>query len=148
MAKRFIFRFETMLKLRRQQEDHHKRIVGARMTQIAEVRDQIARLEQQARDETDDIRQRTAQGTIDLTQLVRHRHWLGQLNRNTLDAQTRLRTLEARLAQERVQLAEAVKRRRILEKLRERQAEQHQKEADRRETRELDEIGTMRFGWQ
>src|SRR5580765_133135 len=131
MAKPFQFRFETMLKLRRQREDEHKRIVADRRRQIAQVREQMAALERQIEEETDAVRRSTMSGTIDLQQTVRHRHWLGHLHRNSLEAAARLRFLEARLAQERAQLAEAAKQRRVLEKLKERQLDRFQSELNR-----------------
>ncbi len=148
MAKRFQFRFETILKLRRQREDEHKRIVADRLRQIAQVQDQLASLERQIEQETQAIRRSTSGGTIDLQQTVRHRHWLGHLHKSSLEAQARLRFLEARLAQERTQLAEAVKQRRVIEKLKERQSSAHIKAQERRETLELDELGTVRFAYE
>ncbi len=144
MPRRFTFRFETMLKIRRQREDHHKRVVAQRVGQIAQVRGEMAVLDRQITEQVQAIRSGQAPGTIDIQQALRHRHWLGLLNRRLLEGQARARFLEARLVQERAALAEAAKRRRILEKLKERQAERHRAEQDRRESRELDEIGTVR----
>jgi len=145
MAKRFRFRFDTMLKIRQQREDQHKRIVADRLRQIARGRGQIEAIEGQIRDELDAIRVGQGAGTIDIQQVMRHRHWLGHLHKASLEAEARLRTLEARLSQERAQLAEAVKQRRILEKLKERQHERHRAEEERRETRESDDMTTIRY---
>jgi flagellar FliJ protein len=148
MAKQFQFRFETMLKLRRRREDEHKRIVADRLRQIAQVREQIASQEEQIQQQTDVIRGHTAAGTIDLQQVMRNRHWLGHLHKGILEAQARIRFLEARLSQERVHLAEAAKQRRVLEKLKERQQERYLQDQNRRATRELDEMATVRFVYE
>jgi flagellar protein FliJ len=145
MAKRFKFRFGTMLKIRKQREDEQKRVVAARLRQIAQVRDQRQALQHQIQAEIDAIRTSQARGAIDIQQVMRHRHWLGHLHKGVLEADARTRFLEARLAQERVVLAEAVKQRRILEKLRERQWVRYQTEESRRETRENDEMSTVRY---
>jgi len=145
MAKRFRFRLDTMLKIRRQREDQHKRIVAERIRQITQVREQIAAIERQIQEEIEAIRTGQGARTIDIQQLMRHRHWLGHLNKGGLEAESRLRFLEARLAQERAVLAEAVKQRRILEKLKERQWERYRKEEDRSEIRESDEQATVRY---
>jgi flagellar FliJ protein len=145
MAKRFVFRFETMLKIRRQREDEHKRIVASRIREINRVRDQMASLDRQIRDELAAIRAGQSPGTIDMQQVIRHRHWLGRLHKGVLDSQARLRFLEAHLAQERAALAEAAKDRRVLEKLKERQCERHRKEQDRLETRSADDLTTVRY---
>lgn len=147
MARQFQFRFETMLKLRRQREDEQKRVVADRLRQISQVRAQLDSLQRQIEQETQAVRHAASGGTIDLQQMVRHRHWIGHLHKGTLEAQARLRFLEARLAQERTQLAEAAKQRRVLEKLREHQYERYTDELNRRETRELDELATIRFAF-
>ena len=145
MAKRFAFRFDTMLKIRRQREDQHKRVVAERIRQIAQVNERIAAIDRQIHDEIAAIRSGQESGTIDIQQVMRHRHWLGHLHRGGLEMAGRLRFLEARLAQERAVLAEAVKQRRILDKLKERQWNRHRIEEDRRETRESDDLATVRY---
>lgn len=145
MAKRFRFRFETMLKLRRQREDEQKRIVGERLAQIAQVRDEIARLEQLTTGSMDSIRAIQQPGRIDLQQAIAQRAWAAHLHKAALDAQSRLGGLEAKLAQERAALAEAAKQRRILEKLREHQWERHRVEEQRAEVRTVDDLTTTRL---
>jgi flagellar FliJ protein len=145
MAKRFAFRFATMLKIRRQREDEHKRVVAERLRQIAQTRDHQMVLERQIRDEVDAIRDSQARGSIDIQQVMRHRHWLGHLHKGVLEADARVRFLEARLAQERVVLAEAMKQRKILEKLEEQQWQRHLHEEEVREMKESDELATVRY---
>ena len=145
MARRFRFRFETMLKIRRQREDEQKRVVAEKVRQMTQTREQIEALARQIQEETDAIRVSQATGAIDIQQVMRHRHWIGHLHKGVLDAQGRLRFLEARLAQERAVLTEAVKQRRILEKLKERQWQRHRDQEQRTETRESDELATVRY---
>ena len=45
MAKRFTFRFDTMLKIRQQREDEKKRIVAARLGEISRVQERIESIE-------------------------------------------------------------------------------------------------------
>lgn len=144
MARRFTFRFETMLRIRRQREDEHKRIVAARLREIAGVNRQIGSLQRQIHEEEDAIRTSQMPGTIDLQQAIRHRHWLGHLHRCLVETQGRMRGLESQLAQERAALAEASKQRKILDKLKERQWRRHQMEQERREAKEADEQATLR----
>lgn len=145
MAKRFTFRLETMLKIRRQREDRHKRIVAERLRQIVAVREQLISLDRQIMAETHAIRKGQKPGTIDLQQAIRHRNWLTHLHKAILDGQARLRFLEARLAQERAALAEAAKQRRILEKLKERQYLRYRQEEERTETKVADDQTTIRY---
>lgn len=148
MAKQFVFRFETMLKIRRQREDQQKRVVGQRVRQVREAQAHLDSLQRQIQAETDAIRAVQQPGTIDMQQAIRHRHWLGHLHKGALEGEARIRFLEAKLAQERAVLAEAAKQRKILEKLREHQADRHRRELDYREMRELDEMATVRFVYE
>ncbi|HSW46292.1 MAG TPA: flagellar export protein FliJ [Phycisphaerae bacterium] len=145
MARRFTFRFETMLKIRRQREDEHKRIVAARLREIRRVRDQLVSLDRQIHDELASIRMGQEPGMIDMQQIVRHRHWLGRLHKAVLDGQARLGFLEAKLVQERALLAEAAKQRRMLDKLKERQYQRFLAEQNRLETREADDMTAVRY---
>ncbi len=145
MAKRFKYRFETMLKIRRQREEHHQRVVADRNRQIHQASDQLTSLNRQIQDETNAIRASHQPGTIDMQQAMRHRHWLGHLHKGALETQARLRFLEARLAQERAALAEASKQRKILEKLKEHQVQQHRRTEDHHLMQELDEMATVRY---
>ena len=145
MARGFKFRFETMLKLRGQREDHHKRIVGQRLRQIAEARDEIVRTQQQIAQEVEAIRRLQSAGTFDVQLAMSHRNWLTRLHRANLEATGRLGALEARLVQERAALAEAAKQRRILEKLRELQEDRHRRGVEHREVLAADDLTTMRY---
>jgi flagellar FliJ protein len=145
MAKRFTFRLETLLKIRRQREERHQRIVADRLRQIQEVEDQLTAIAHQIQSEEQAIMANQRQGVIDMQQVVRHRHWLGHLHKCALDAKARRGYLEAQLAQERAALAEAAKQRKILDKLKERQWERYRQEQDYQETGEADEMATIRY---
>jgi len=145
MAKRFTFRFDTMLKIRKQREDQRKRVVADRLREIGRIQDRMASLHAQIENEVQAIRTGQEPGTIDLQQAMRHRYWLGHLHKNSLEIEARLRYHEAQLAQERAALAEAAKQRRILEKLKERQWNRYLQEEDKRETMEADEMSTIRY---
>lgn len=145
MAKRFVFKLETLLKIRQQREDKQKRVVGERLRQIARVKDEIVRIEQQIADQIASMRGQAGHGRLDVVNLARGRHWLTHLQKSRLEADGHLRVLEARLAQERVVLANASKEKKIVEKLKERQQDRYQKELDRQEMLAMDELATSRF---
>ena len=91
MAKRFTFRFDTMLKIRQQREDHHKRVVANRLRQIEQVRQQMAALGRQIREETIVLRVGRGPGTIDIQQAMKQRHWLSHLHQGVLAAEAQAR---------------------------------------------------------
>ena len=145
MAKRFTFRFDTMLKIRQQREDEKKRIVAARLREIGRVQDRIRSIETQTEQERQVTRTAQASGRIDLQQAMRRRHWLGHLHKLQLETEAHRRVLKAKLAQERATLAEAAKERRILGKLKERQWERYRSEQERAEVKAADEMATIRY---
>jgi len=145
VAKRFKFRLETVLKIRKRREDAAKREVAVRLGEIARVEGEMAALREQIRVEIDGFRASHATGQINVTQIARHRHWLVHLDRGVLTCENRLRELRERLSGDRAALAEARKRVRVLEKLEERQRERYMKDLNRAEVRELDEISNVLF---
>jgi flagellar FliJ protein len=145
MAKRFVFRLETLLKLRRQREDRQKRIVAERLRQISRVRSEIELLDRRIAEQIRAMRADANRPSLDVQNLARDRHWLSHLQRGRLEADGHLRLLEARLAQERAVLAHAAREKKVMEKLRERQQTRYLRELECREQAELDELGTVRF---
>lgn len=136
-----------MLKIRRQREDHHRRIVADRLREIHRIVDQREALGQQIDQANQMMRIGQGEGTVDVQQLVRSRHWLGHLQRTMLELEATQRGHEAKLAQERAALADAARQRRILEKLKDRQLEQFHQEQQRREVRDADEYAVMRYAF-
>jgi len=145
MAKRFVFRLETLLRIRQQREERHQRIVAGRLRQIQQAQRQITDLERQMRAGQEAIRAGQRPGRIDLQQALHYRHWIGHLHKNVLETQGHLGYLEAELVRERVALAEAARQRKILDKLKERQWQRYRRGEDRREVNEADEMATVRF---
>jgi len=145
MARPFRFRLETVLKLRKQNEDEHKRIVADRVRQLNAARRRLAQMEYQIELEAELVRAGRVRGRIMVQDLARGRHWLTYLQRTLLETQDHMRTVEARLARERAELARAAKEAKVLEKLKERQRQRHQAEEKRIERRELDEMAILRF---
>ena len=145
MAKRFIFRFDTLLKIRRQREEHEQRVVARRLLQIDSVQRQISAIERQIQEETASLRATHQPGPIDLQRAMRYRRWLSRLHKGALEGEARMRFLEARLAQERVALLEATRQRRVLEKLRERQLEKYSRQQEQIEAKEADDMANVRY---
>ena len=78
-----------------------------------------------------------------MQQVVRHRHWLGHLHQGVLDRRARCGAWKPGWPRSGPSLAEAVKQRKILEKLRERQW-RHLQEEERQETRRRADDGSIR----
>ncbi|MBN1489509.1 MAG: flagellar export protein FliJ [Phycisphaerae bacterium] len=145
MAKQFVFRLETLLKLRKQREDRQKRVVAERLRQITRTQDEIRGLEWQIVGQVSAMRDEAAQPRLDAQNLAKNRHWLSRLHRSRLEADAHLRLLEARLAQERAVLAQAARDKKVMEKLKERQRERYLQGLDRQEMIAADDLTITRF---
>lgn len=145
MAGRFAFRFETLLRLRKQREDERKRVVAARLRQIGDLMERRNNLLTAIDGQTDSLRSALRGGTVDVDQVRWGRHWLTHLRRGVLDTDAELSGQRAMLAQERATLVVARKDTEVLARLRERRLEAWNVEAARREQIESDEMNTLRF---
>lgn len=145
MPSKFNFRFETLLKLRRQREGQCQRVVAARLRQIVTLQSRRAKLEEQIALQSEDIRRSLRVGSLDVEEVRLSRHWLVKLRQNLLQADAELAGQHAVLAQERLALSEARKGTKMLETLRDRQYSALAAQLQRREQHELDELNMMRF---
>jgi flagellar export protein FliJ len=145
MAKKFTFRLETLLKLRRLKEEKQKRVVAERLRQIAQVKRQIDVIETQIVDHVSAMRSDAHSTRLDVTRIAQGRHWLTYLQRGRLEAETHLGALETRLVQDRALLAHASKEKKIFETLKERLADRHRREIERAEQIEADDLTTARY---
>ncbi len=145
MAGRFAFRFETLLRLRKQREDERKRVVAARLRQIGDLMERRNNLVSAIDGQTESLRSALRGGAVDVDQVRWGRHWLTHLRRGVLDTDAELSGQRAMLAQERATLVVARKDTEVLGRLRERRLEAWNVEAARREQIESDEMNTLRF---
>lgn len=145
MAARFLFRFETLLRIRKQREDEKKRVVAVRLGRIAEVRQRQDNLLVAIDDQTNSLRDALRDQAVDVDHVRWGRHWLTHLRRGVLEAESELTAERTMLAQERSRLVEARKDVEVLARLKERRREAYLAEAARREQVESDEMNTTRF---
>lgn len=138
------FRFETLLKLRKQREDERKRLVASRLRGISHLEIRRVKLLDQIDEQNTAMRQ-VLQGEVDMDDVRLGRHWLIRLRRGVLETDAEIATQRAILAQERIHLAEAAKQTKILQKLKERKNERLLAERIRQEQVATDEINIMRF---
>jgi len=140
VAKRFRFRLDTLLKVRRLREREAKRKVAAKRAEIA----RLDRLDQQTAQEISRsqaaLRQSQQQGSLDLETLVRGRAWIGYLRKTTIERQTLRAALVKELEQFQSEWRQARIQMRILEKLRQRRWDEYVRQRKRREQAEADEL--------
>ena len=118
------------------------RFVAATLREIAKLRRERAKTDQQVDEQIGRMRDGSLVGKLDLGDVSRHRYWLTHLQRRGLEIDGRIRTLEARLAQERVDLAESSRQKKVLTTLSDRQRQRFDRAVVRVERKEADEIAT------
>jgi flagellar FliJ protein len=77
--------------------------------------------------------------------LVSRQAWVDRLENARVDAQLRMSNYEAELLRRRNELTAASQAREVLDKLEERQRDEHRREVARAEVNELDEMGLHRY---
>ncbi len=147
MARKDVFRFETLLKLRRQKEDEAQRTVAARMGHIRELEKRQEALNSRIEGQASSSRMVLSEKTLNLDEIRLSRHWMIRLRQGLLQAEAEMRTQRAILASERTRLSDATKNRKVLSRLKERRLDQYFAEQDRRDQAELDEMNVLRFAY-
>jgi flagellar protein FliJ len=145
MGKRYTFRLEPLLKLRRQREDEKKRAVAARLVQIGALEQRRQALLGEIRDQAQLMRTWLSGGSLELNDVRLGRHWLLRLQRGVLETEALMSTQRALLAQERAELTEARKNTKVLERLKERRRAAYLAMLNRREQADLDDLNVTRF---
>ena len=142
------FRLTTMLKLREQARDERRRelaqayeaerILNARMTEM------------QA--EIEATRQRTriagGAGSINIEELLNARRYALVMKSQVLDAEAQVKLVLEEVERRRLALLEADRDVKVLEKLRERQSDQHGELERKQENKQLDEAALRGFSRQ
>jgi flagellar FliJ protein len=143
--KQFRFRLQPLLRLRKQQEDQKKRVVGALLTQIHDLQRQALELAEAIKAEGETLKQQYVQGNVDLNWVAHYRRYVTSVQRAIAERIQTATNIQGKLHHARRELAEAARQTKILEKLKERQRKQYEREWQRKENRQLDEIGTKMF---
>lgn len=140
MAK-FAFSLEAVLKQRRWEEQQRQRDFWQRQAQLTELQHRLKRNGEQVQTANDEMRTNRLTGELDLSFLAAHRRFLAAMQRAAIELVQRMAIAARQVEEARTALAEAAKRRKAIEKLRERHLAQWRAQQKRREVIELDEIG-------
>jgi flagellar export protein FliJ len=145
VARRFQFRLETVLRLRRRAFEDKQRVVAVRLGEIAWRDNDIAALEADIRAELDRSRAVQRSARLDVSAVRAGRTHVQSLRRRI--AQLRFEVVEHQplLEGERAEMVKASVALKAIEKLKERRLARHQEDAERRENTELNEISINTF---
>ena len=140
MAKRFRFRLEAVLKVRKRKRDEARRVVADRQRRISRIADQITACRNGIGEAVDESRRAQHAAAPDVTTLRRYRSYIGAMDRAIGNAEAEMDRQHERLRQEQRQLTLANKEVKAIEKLRERQLARHDEQQQRADRAESDEI--------
>ncbi|WP_020612480.1 flagellar export protein FliJ [Sediminispirochaeta bajacaliforniensis] len=135
--KRFQFALESILELRQWEERQKEINLGKIIGECVTVRRQIEERTMQERQSFLDRRE-----GFDLEELLEIEHFGRRMRCERQELSIRLEDLEAKRAEAQHEFLEASRKRKVLEKLKERKAEIHRKQELAVQQRSLDEIGS------
>jgi flagellar FliJ protein len=140
MAKRFEFSLETVLRLRRQDNDAQRRVMAEALRGLRQAEIRVKRVEQEISDQTAAVRGEQGVGTIDVAAVRGHQFYMTRLHAALRTSQMNVTAARAVVDAERGKLAETSKRLKVIEKLRERRYQRYTQEAARRDRIDEDEV--------
>ena len=138
--KKFNFRLEALLKLRRQIEDERRR-------ELAEARRKTQQQLRHRRDIDDrsratvEYKREHQSGVMSVLQLQASSRYMLRLRRDGLAADELLRALRTTEGKKREDLVKAARDRKVYEKLKEQRRDRHYREAAHLESKDADETG-------
>lgn len=140
MAKRFRFRLEAVLKVRKRKRDEARRIVADRQRRMARIAERITACRNGIGEAVDESRRVQHATAPDVTTLRRYRSYIAAMHRAIGDAEVEMSHQRNRLQEEQRQLARTNRDVKAIEKLRERQLARHREQEERADRAEGDEI--------
>jgi flagellar protein FliJ len=139
MAKRFKFRLEPLLKLRKQHEHQQQRAVADVLRTLHVANTTLQDIHTRLVDSLDhDRTQRSAQ-SLDVPLALQQQRYRLHLKRSVHDQHQTITAIETKLHNERTVLAQKTRERKVLETLRDAQKTQHNAKLIKHEQAEMDE---------
>ena len=143
--KKFKFRLENLLRLRRQEEDQKKQVVGLLMSEIQEQQRQALEMAAAIQKEGQKLKQQYQERVVNLDWVGHYRIYVMHLQQAINERIKKVSEIQEKLKLARQELVQAAQQTRILEKLKERRQERYDRLYQRRETEHQDEISTSAY---
>jgi flagellar FliJ protein len=144
---KFIFKLEGVLKERKNAERQRLLQLSVVQQQMSKLQGELRRMDQTVRDAEEDLRKNRMIGKLDLPFLAAHRRFAFSMQRKAIALAEQIAKVQIGVNEAQRQLTEAVKRRKAIEKLKEKQFERWREEMARHDTLEMDEVA-MQMGRQ
>jgi flagellar export protein FliJ len=140
MAKRFVFRLETVRRVRELREREAQRAAAGVRAQIAQFEQQNAQAQREIVNVQQRLTHQQALSSIDPTELSRGRSWIAHLRITILQRERQIDELGTKLEELLDVWREARKQLEIINKLRERRLNLHRTMVRKHEQREMDAV--------
>lgn len=138
---RFVFKLRAVLTQRKWAERQRQRELSAVRQRLVAAQADLARIEQEVRDQNEHIRTHQQAGPVNVVVLVQHRRYLLGQQQRMFESVERIEQIRQELQDAQQRLAEAARARRMIEVLRDKQFEQWRVAQQKRELDQLDEAG-------
>ncbi len=143
----FLFKLESVLQQRRTVEDQRQRDLAKVLRQRMILLDQLRAMQTTITQSKGDLKQGLV-GKVDMGSVAQFARFSGQATARAHQIVAKLAVIERQAESARVQLVEAMRDRKAIERLREKQLRKWKTEQDRREAAMLDEIGVGQFAFR
>lgn len=140
--KKFRFRLQPVLRLRQQQQDQKKRRVAELIDQVNAEQSHALTLAQGMQAEGETLKKQYLAGKVNLAWVAQYRRFVTATQQAINERIRRVGVIQGDLQRARLDLSQAAKQTKILEKLREKQQKRHKEALDRIEISQIDDITT------
>ena len=156
MAKRFRFRLQPLLDLRKRREAQQQRIVALRLAQLAQLCDRLSQLHHNVTATIASARRDRQVEGLDINTALQEQRWRYHLKRTIARQESAIEQAQSALRDERAELARRATQHKAIERLKERRLAEHNTAVTRSEQAEADEIAARsvaarspspRFSW-
>jgi flagellar protein FliJ len=136
----FRFGLERVREIRAHDEEQAKEQFAATLNQRLRGEALLRAAEELLQDAQQPVLPGSLDGPVSGGSLVARQAWVERLQRSREDAALKLRGLDVELERKRASLTDASRRREVLDKLKDRQRDEHRRACERRESAALDEM--------
>lgn len=144
---KFVFQLDGVLRQRKYVEQQKQRVYAERQALLTQMEIELRQLNEQVQVTNEQVRQNHLTGTLDMGFLAAHRRFLIAMQRQALGLVQKMAQAKQRVEEARLELAEAAKHRKVIEKLREKHFDRWRAALKNRELTEQDEIGMQLSYW-
>ena len=141
---RFRFRLESVLRFRRAKEDEKKREFGTTVGHLVREKDRFNEIVNSS-DSHDRLIEEYGKGKISVRNLINNFFYARHLDKSKADQNKAVEGAQMVVDEKRAELIEATKKKKVLDRLKERKLEEHNKAALKEEQALIDDISSQRF---